>query len=106
MGTVLEMADFKVEFLPPDPTEMRTKWVAICPEINVGSQGDTFDEACAMIKEAVMAWIDDCLECGTLDEALRECGFSEKRAIQCHRGCAEIRDSKPSRYQRNLIWQT
>ena len=82
MGTVLEMADFKVEFLPPDPTEMRTKWVAICPEINVGSQGDTFDEACAMIKEAVMAWIDDCLECGTLDEALRECGFSEKRAIQ------------------------
>ena len=74
MGPMLGMADFKIEFLPPDPTEMRTKWVAFCPEINVGSQGNTFDEACAMIKEAVQAWVEDCLDCGVLEEALCECG--------------------------------
>ncbi len=88
MGTVLGMADFRVEFLPPDPTEMRSKWVALCPEINVGSQGDTFDEACSMIKEAVQAWIDDCLECGTLGEALRECGFTEERVSQFSKNIA------------------
>ncbi|MBQ7607225.1 MAG: type II toxin-antitoxin system HicB family antitoxin [Desulfovibrionaceae bacterium] len=88
MGVVLGMADFEVKFLPPDPAKMRSKWVAICPEINVASQGDTFDEACNMIKEAVQAWIDDCLECGTLDEALRECGFSEERVSQFNKNIA------------------
>lgn len=70
MKKELGMADFRVEFLPPCKSEGRTKWVAICPEIHVGSQGDTFDEAVAMVKEAVQVWIEFCLEQGTLHEAL------------------------------------
>ncbi len=51
-------------------------FVAVSPELNVSSFGDTIDEAGASLREAVDAFIEECQELGTLDEVLEEAGFS------------------------------
>ena len=48
--------NFKIEFKPPCKEEGRSCWVALCPEIDLGTQGDTFEEACSMLKEALEEW--------------------------------------------------
>ena len=45
--------------------ETAKRWVAVCPKIN----------AKRCLNEAVELWFEDCIERGTLEEALRECGF-------------------------------
>ena len=41
-------------------------WVAMCPSLDGGSQGDTRDEAVEMLREAANLFLEDCLERGTL----------------------------------------
>lgn len=53
-------------------------YVALCPELNVSSFGNTIDEAKASLKEAVEAFIEECEAMGTLDEILEEAGFYKK----------------------------
>jgi predicted RNase H-like HicB family nuclease len=50
-------------------------WIATCPKIDVVSQGTSAADAKRCLDEAVQLWFEDCLERGTLDDALRECGF-------------------------------
>lgn len=51
-------------------------YVALSPELNVSSFGDTIEEARKSVKEAVEAFIDECEKMGTLEEVLEESGFS------------------------------
>ena len=44
-----------------------TEYVALCPELDVGSQGDTVESATANLKEAVELF----LECADSDEVER-----------------------------------
>jgi predicted RNase H-like HicB family nuclease len=53
-------------------------YVALCPELNVSSFGDTIDEAKTSLKEAVEAFIEECEAMGTLDEILEEAGFHKE----------------------------
>lgn len=53
-------------------------YVALCPELNVSSFGDTIDEAKASLKEAVEGFIEECETMGTLDEILEEAGFHKE----------------------------
>jgi predicted RNase H-like HicB family nuclease len=55
--------------------DTRTRWIAVCPHLDVVTQGTSADDAKRQLDEAVHAWFDDCIERGTLDQALRECGF-------------------------------
>jgi predicted RNase H-like HicB family nuclease len=50
-------------------------YVALSPELNVSSFGETIDEAKESIKEAIEAFLEECREMGTLDEVLEESGF-------------------------------
>jgi predicted RNase H-like HicB family nuclease len=50
-------------------------FVALSPELNVSSFGETIDEAKESIKEAIEAFLEECREMGTLDEVLEESGF-------------------------------
>jgi predicted RNase H-like HicB family nuclease len=50
-------------------------FVALSPELNVSSFGETIDEAKESIKEAIEAFLDECRDMGTLDEVLEESGF-------------------------------
>ena len=43
-------------------------YVALSPELNVSSFGETIDGAKESIKEAIEAFLDECREMGTLTE--------------------------------------
>lgn len=51
-------------------------FVAVSPELNVSSFGDTVEEARASLREAIDAFVEECQAMGTLDEVLEEAGFS------------------------------
>ncbi len=53
-------------------------YVALCPELNVSSFGDTIDEAKTSLKEAVEAFVEECEAMGTLEEVLEEAGFNKR----------------------------
>lgn len=50
-------------------------WIAICPALDVVSQGETEEDAKRCLTEALELWVESCLERFTLDEALREMKF-------------------------------
>jgi len=50
-------------------------YVALSPELNVSSFGDTLQDARMSIQEAIEAFVEECREMGTLDEVLEESGF-------------------------------
>jgi predicted RNase H-like HicB family nuclease len=52
-------------------------YIALSPELNVSSFGETIDDAKKSFKEALEAFIEECQEMGTLEEVLEESGFSK-----------------------------
>ncbi|MBI3324236.1 MAG: type II toxin-antitoxin system HicB family antitoxin [Candidatus Omnitrophica bacterium] len=52
------------------------QYVAICPELNVSSFGETREEALRSFQEAVSLFLDECHRMGTLRQVLEEAGFS------------------------------
>ena len=50
-------------------------YVALSPELNVSSYGETIDDAKISLKEAIEIFIEECQEMGTLEEVLEESGF-------------------------------
>ena len=53
-------------------------YVALCPELNVSSFGDTIAEAKTSLREAVEAFVEECEAMGTLNEILEEAGFQKE----------------------------
>ncbi|MEN6438185.1 MAG: hypothetical protein ABFD97_06345 [Syntrophobacter sp.] len=54
----------------------KPKWfVASCPAFDVASQGETEELAKKNIAEALTMFLRSCVERGTLDAVLKECGF-------------------------------
>ena len=52
-------------------------YIALSPELNVSSFGDTIEDARESLKEAMEAFVEECQEMGTLEEVLEESGFSK-----------------------------
>lgn len=52
-------------------------YVALAPDLNVSSFGETMEEARNSFKEAFEAFIEECREMGTLEEVLEESGFTK-----------------------------
>lgn len=50
-------------------------YVALAPDVNVSSFGETPQEAQTSIQEALEAFFEECDRMGTLSEILEECGF-------------------------------
>lgn len=50
-------------------------YVAVCPLLNVASQGATEDEARMNLAEALRLFIFTCIEMGTLSQVLIDCGL-------------------------------
>jgi len=66
------------------PVRFKTQgeWIiASCPYLDVLSQGRTREQALSNIREAVSLFLESCMERGTIDEVLRDCGFTEIHAI-------------------------
>ncbi len=54
----------------------KERWfIASCPALDVVDQGDTAEEAKAHLGEALMLFLESCLDRGVLEEVLRDCGF-------------------------------
>jgi len=49
--------------------------VALCPELNVSSFGDTPEEALAALQEAVILFLEECQRMGTWEMVLEEAGY-------------------------------
>ena len=49
--------------------------VAVCPELNVSSFGDTREDALASLQEAVILFLEACQQMGTLAQVLEEAGY-------------------------------
>ena len=50
-------------------------YVALSPELNVSSYGETIEDAKKSTREAIEAFIEECERMGTLEEVLEESGF-------------------------------
>jgi predicted RNase H-like HicB family nuclease len=55
--------------------DARDRWVTGCPALDLFSQGKTAEEAKRYLEEAISLWVEDCIDRGTLDQALQEVGF-------------------------------
>jgi predicted RNase H-like HicB family nuclease len=54
----------------------KEKWyVASCPALDVFSQGETEIQAEKNLRETLCLFLTSCIERGTLDTVLKECGF-------------------------------
>jgi predicted RNase H-like HicB family nuclease len=73
-------------------------WSAGCPSINVYSQGATREEAQRCLQEAVELWFESCVERGTLEEAMRECGFRPARWSEAARGHEVVSEGQVADY--------
>lgn len=49
--------------------------VALCPELNVSSYGDTSEKALTALQEVVTLFLEECQQLGTLELVLEEAGY-------------------------------
>lgn len=54
-------------------------YVALCPELNVSSFGESVDNAKLSVREAIRAFLEECEKMGTLEEVLEEAGFVKQK---------------------------
>ena len=61
----------------PAKIHKKKKWyLASCPLLDVHSQGDTEEQAKRNLVDALVLFFISCFERGTLDNVLKECGFT------------------------------
>lgn len=53
-------------------------YVAVCPDLDVSSFGDTLEEAKQSVQEALEAFFEECETMGTLTVVLEEAGFIQE----------------------------
>jgi predicted RNase H-like HicB family nuclease len=68
------------EFRLPYEMKKRRKWyLAVCPSLDVASQGPTEERALDNLRDAIRGFLADCFERGTLEEVLQQAGFVSAR---------------------------
>lgn len=80
--------------LPVEVTKEADVYVSFCPVLDIASQGCTQKEAIASVKEAIELFITTCIEMGTINDVLRECGFTK--------GC-ELQPTAPNANEINVV---
>jgi predicted RNase H-like HicB family nuclease len=66
----MQTIQVKVEIFPEE-----NLFVALCPELNISSFGETIEQAEKSIKEALEAFLEECEAMNTLEIVLEESGF-------------------------------
>ena len=75
--------------LPVEVVKKRKWYVASCRALDVASQGDTPEAAKGRLEEALIVFLESCLERGVLEEVLRECGFAPALSDESEAGAAQ-----------------
>lgn len=77
MGNLVMRVAAQFAFKMRATVKKRRRWyLAICPALDLASQGPTREKAIGNLKDAVRGFVVDCYERGTLDEVLKGAGFS------------------------------
>ena len=79
MMAVMPTAVFQVT-LPAKIKKKKDRYVFSCDVLDINTQGYTEEEARKNLIEAIKLFFVSCYERGTLDEALKECGFRALRS--------------------------
>ena len=58
------------------------QFVAVCPELNISSYGETSEKALIGLQEVVILFLEECQEMGTLALVLEEAGYHYDAATQ------------------------
>jgi len=87
---VRDTVAISVDLLCTVKKEAEDLWVTGCPLLDLYSQGSSEDDAKSSLEEAILLWVENCLERGTLEQALRECGFHIVRPQAIHEGGQHI----------------
>ncbi len=66
--------------LPAKIKKKKDRYVSSCDVLDINTQGYTEEEARQNLVEAIKLFFISCYERGTLDEALKECGFRALKA--------------------------
>ena len=77
--TVMKAPGTIIQFnmhLPAKIIKKRGVFVSHCPPLDVCSQGDTEEEAKRNLIEAITAFVISCINRGTLEKVLKDCGFT------------------------------
>jgi len=70
------MSFVKVEFsLPLNIAKKEGYYLASCEQFDIHAEGDTYDDAREHLKDALVGFIEVCLETGTLDKVMLDSGF-------------------------------
>jgi len=70
-----------INFKLPISIKKKGKWyIATCPALDVCTQGETERKAKSNLNDALSLFITSCLERGTLDAVLKDCGFELSHA--------------------------
>jgi predicted RNase H-like HicB family nuclease len=72
--------DLHIDYFEEDGTV-----VALCPELQVSSFGETLDDAEKSIKEALELFFEGCETLGTVNDVLEESGFRKVGEVWIHR---------------------
>ena len=62
--------------LPAETHQKGRWWIASCPPLDVASQGHSEAEALTNLEDALVFFIESCVERGTIFDVLRDAGFS------------------------------
>jgi predicted RNase H-like HicB family nuclease len=76
---VLDTVTISINLICTVKKEADNLWVTGCPLLDLYSQGKSEDDAKDSLKRAILLWVENCVERGTLEQALRECGFHRVR---------------------------
>lgn len=68
--------NFRIEIFRED-----NQYVAVAPELNVSSFGETEKEARSSLKEAVELFLEECKRMGSLEDVLAEAGFKPEQKL-------------------------
>ena len=79
MSVVKRQAEAVIQFHVKVSFELKKEgdwFIASCCPLDVHSQGKTADQAVANLAEAIELFLESCYERGTLEQVLKESGFS------------------------------
>ena len=84
----MNMLPLQVQFRPE-----KDWWIATAPELDLATQGETFEQAAENMKEALALFFESCLRRGTLEEVLEQAGFTPVRVNAIRRAAQAIAPS-------------
>lgn len=77
---MVNMAPVSVSFHPDE----NGVWIASCPDLQLATQGATFEEAERNLKDALLLFFESCLKRGTLGDVLAEAGYKPFQMERVH----------------------